>query len=119
LSNKDDNIEDDVSSDKGDNKVDQENINKEINKEENNSTESESLDDKEPDKIAEKFDENIEEPDTVQRILFINFFENVCIHCGCLDVSKSANEYPHCNDCESNLANSKNFSRQSKDIKNN
>ncbi|CAG8582096.1 11234_t:CDS:2, partial [Scutellospora calospora] len=121
----------------------EENINKEVNEKENDSTESESSDDEEPDEIAEESDENIEEPDTVAKDsiyeLFLKVFVNnsltctteieklyysariypdVCIHCGYLDVSNSANEYPCCNDCESNLANSKKSSRQSKDIKN-
>ncbi|CAG8759807.1 13806_t:CDS:1 [Racocetra persica] len=144
LPNQDDNLEDDISFDKGDNEVDQENINKEINEEENDSTESESSDDEESAEIAEESDENIEEPDTVAKDsiyeLFLKVFVNdslictteiekpyysariypdVCIHCGCLDVSKSANKYPRCNDCENNLANSKKSSRRSKDIKNN
>ncbi|CAG8835044.1 23279_t:CDS:1, partial [Racocetra persica] len=142
LSNQDNNPEDDISSDKGDNEVDQENINKEVNEEENDSTESESSDDKEPDEIAKESDENIEEPDTVAKDsiyeLFLKVFVNdslictteieklyystriypdVCVHCGCLDVSKSANEYPRCNDCESNLANSKNLQDSLKILK--
>ncbi|CAG8449114.1 2639_t:CDS:2 [Scutellospora calospora] len=119
------------------------NINKEVNEEKNDSTESESSDDEKPDEIAEESDENIEEPDTVAKNsiyeLFLKVFVNdsltctteiekpyysariypdVCIHCGCLDISNSENEYPHCNDYESNLTNLKKSSRQSKDIKN-
>ncbi|CAG8848930.1 30799_t:CDS:1, partial [Racocetra persica] len=96
-----------------------------VNEEENDSTESESSDDKEPDEIAKESDKNIEEPDTVAKDsiyeLFLKVFVNdllicttkiekpyysariypdVCVHCGCLDGSKLANEYPHCNDCE-------------------
>ncbi|CAG8846194.1 28703_t:CDS:2, partial [Racocetra persica] len=80
---------------------------------------SSDKDDNELDKIAEESNENIEEPDTVAKDsiykLFLKVFvsdslictteiekpyysariyPDVCVHCGCLDVSKSANEYP-------------------------
>src|SRR6266542_6179784 len=114
---------------------DQENIDKE---DKNEQLEPED-EDKEPDNTVEE-ESDSSARDSIRELfsrVFINdswfcasqvekpyystgIYPDICIECGNLDVSKPAKgEYPHCNNCSSNAANSKKCLRWEQGNKNN